>query len=437
MMDSLRQRFTSLMSIFKRNGRDRNRPPKRAFGYSDVKEIEGTVDTFRRLVSQLSRDGNEIGQRCVQAEKRAAHYALISETVVESVSSGIVVIEAGGSVSLVNSSAKRILCLAEDEDVIGCRLGDLFGKSDDLERLVAESIREGRNSPRNLLSLDTVDGRHKRIGASVSCLRSSDSRVGAAVVVFAELKGDAGTTPAARDDERAQEEYQSYLRGVLDAYDLLSTVMIEADRIRSRAGSGALEVKDLAEFSSSLKRVSDLMMAFALAKAAYDAVPELVDLNSVIESVITRNGFETGPRLVKHLHGALPRIKTIGKVLETGLEMLIAGCLETADEGIEIVTGQWRDGGKDWAGVVIRERSVTRPILEIRNGLRDFIGSGDMHREAGLILLSSLPPDTHRVDVVKRGDHLNFSIGILVPLTDGARPGAQTGDAADRGQDET
>jgi hypothetical protein len=356
--------------------------------------------------------------------------------VVESVSSGIVVIEAGGSVGLVNSSAKRILCLAEDEEVIGCRLADLFGRSDDLERLVAESIREGRNSPRNLLTLDTVDGRHKRIGASVSCLRSSPARVDAAVVVFTELKEGDAVVRAQGEDDPAQNEYQSYLRGVLDAYDLLSTVMIEADRLQTRAAAGVLKPRDLSGFSNALKRTSDLMMAFVLSKGAYDAVPELVDLNRVVECVITRNNFEIGPRLVKHLHGALPRVKTIGKVLETGLEMLITGCIEVAEDGIEIVTGQWRDSGKDWAGVVVRERSGTKALLEVDNGLRGFIGSDDLRREAGLLLLRSLPPDAHRVDVVKRGGHLNFSVGMLVPLTDGARPGAQTGDAADRGKDE-
>jgi PAS domain S-box-containing protein len=435
MIDSLRAAFGNLISVFKGNGHNRSGQDQGTFSLNDAREIEGVVETFRQLVSRLSRDGIEIGQLCVRAEKRAAHYALLSETVVESVTSGIIVIEDSGEVSLINSAAKRILGLGDGEDLTGRRLGDLLRDGDELERLVAEAIREGTNSSRNLLDIGTLDGRRKRIGASVSCLISSPSRVDAVVVIFAKLDGGAAEAPG-RPDELSQSERQSYLRGVLDAYDLVSTVMIEADRIRSHATEGAVSNADLSAFSRAAKRASDLMMAFALSKGARDAVTELVDLNCVVESVLRRNNFETGPNLVKHLHASMPRVKTIGKVLETGLEMLIAGCLGAGREGIEIVTGQWREAGKDLAGIVIRERSRSRPVLEVRDSLREFIGTEDMRREAGLILLRSLPSDTHRVGVIKRGDHLNFSIGILVPMGKGARPGAQTGEVTDRNQDE-
>jgi PAS domain S-box-containing protein len=435
MIDSLRAAFGNLISVFRGNGHSRSRPDQGTFSLSDAREIEGVVETFRQLVSRLSRDGIEIGQLCVKAEKRAAHYALLSETVVESVTSGIIVIEDSGEVSLINSAAKRILGLGEREEVTGRRLGDLLREGDELEQLVAEAIREGSNSSRNLLDIGTVDGRRKRIGASVSCLVSSPSHVDAVVVIFTKLDSDAVEAPG-RPEEVTQSERQSYLRGILDAYDLVSTVMIEADRIRSHATEGAVTTADLSAFSHAAKRASDLMMAFALSKGACDAVTELVDLNSVVESVLRRNNLESGPNLVKHLQGSMPRVKTIGKVLETGLEMLIAGCLEAGREGIEIVTGQWREAGKELAGIVIREKSRSRPILEVRDCLREFIGTEDMRREAGLILLRSLPSDTHRISVVKRGDHLNFGVGILVPTGRGARPDAQTGETSDRSQDE-
>lgn len=436
MIGFLRSALGCFITRFKGSGRDGRRANQAAFGYGDVKEIEGVVDTFRQLVTKLSRDGNEIGQLCVKAEKRAARYALLSETVVESVTSGIIVVEDDGDVSLVNSAAKRILGLESGEDVAGRRLDSLFGRGDEIERLVAESIRDGRNSSRNLLTVCTLDGRSKRIGASVSCLVSSPSRVDAVIVIFAELDGDVPERGIDSPEERARSEHRSYLKGVLDSYDLLSTVMIEADRIRSLAAQGLLTNDELDAFSSALKRASDLMMAFALSKGAGDAVTELVDLNSVVESVIRRSGLEVGGGLVKHLHETMPRVKTIGKVLETGLEMLVAGCLEAGCEGMEIVTGQWRHAGKDLAGVVIRERSVTRPIADVPDGLRGFIGTEDMRREAGLVLLRSLPSATHRVSVVKRGDHLNFSIGVVVPIPDRARPGAEAGGLSDRSQDE-
>jgi hypothetical protein len=404
--------------------------------YHEMKDIENVVETFQHLVSRLSRDGSTLGELYVRAEKRAARYALLSETVVESVTSGILVVERGGEIALMNSSAKRLLDIPAGRNTIGLGLGDLLRDSDELKSLVNESLRTGRNSKRNLINVKTIHGRSKRLGGSISCLGSDTSSADAVIVVFAEVEGsDKGLQVLGRDD-RAQIEHQGYLRGILDCYDMMSSILIDADGIRSMLEGGTLEDDDLAGFSCRLRSASELMLAFALSKGASGTLTELIDLNAVIESVLRRRNLSPGNALTKNLMSDLPRVKTVGKVLEMGLEMLVLGCMETACDGIRIMTNTWKRGGAELAGIVIEERNpITRP-LDTHDSLREFIGSKDMRREAGLMLLRALPSDTHRIEVGEDNGLLRYSIGVHVPISNKTRPSAQARDTTDRDQDE-
>ena len=106
--------------------------------YSDIKEIENLVDTFRHLVSKLSQEGNELGELYVRAERKAAHCALLSETVVESITSGILVVERGGKLGLMNSSARRLLGMPDRDETYHTRLSSLFSDARELASLVEE-----------------------------------------------------------------------------------------------------------------------------------------------------------------------------------------------------------------------------------------------------------------------------------------------------------
>jgi hypothetical protein len=116
--------------------------------------------------------------------------------------------------------------------------------------------------------------------------------------------------------------------------------------------------------------------------------------------------------------------------------MLLQGCIEESAKGIEVKTGLWRDRGVDVAGVMIGERGPTRPIVEIGDSLRDLAADKRLRREAGLLLLKSLPSDSHRIGVEKKGSSFLFSAGVLMPIQGEAGPSRQSGDISDRGQDE-
>jgi hypothetical protein len=285
------------------------------------------------------------------------------------------------------------------------------------------------------VALRTLDGISRRIGASISCVRSGPSVVDAVIVVFTELDAS-GRTRAAGADDKGETERESYLRGVLDSYDLMSNIMMDAERINSTSREGRVSRAQLSAFAENVRHTCDLMMVFALSKGASSALTELVDINAIAESVLARKKTAAAQNVIVNLGTGIPSVKTVGKVFEMGLEMLIRGCMEQSPNGIEIETGLWREAGTGVAGVIIRERGVTKPIVEIGESLREFAADNSLRREAGLLLLKSLPSESHRIKVERAGDSFCFSAGILMPIKRKVGPGAQSEESSERGHDE-
>jgi PAS domain-containing protein len=433
---SFRLFFDALLSVFMRRPRGECRLNHESSSYSDIKDIENLVGTFRQLVSKLSREGNELGELYVNAEKKAARYALLSETVVETVTTGILVVEKGGELGFMNSSARRLLGVSGRDDACTTRLSDLFSDARELESLIKTSLQTGQNSSRNVVAIRTLDGMRKRIGASISCVATDPSAVEAVIVVFTELDAAGRATPVPGPDEKMEIERESYLRGVLDSYDLMSNIMVDAERIETRASQGQMTRDELAALARAVRHTCDLMMVFALSRGASSAVTELADINGIVGSVLKRRKLAACSNVIADLGAGIPNVKTVRKVLEMGLEMLIQGCVEESPRGIEVKTCLWQEAGTEVAGVIIRERDPTKPIIEIGNSLREFAADNRLRREAGLLLLRSLPPETHRIRVEKRGDSFCFSAGILMPIGKKARPSTQSGEISERGQDE-
>jgi PAS domain-containing protein len=402
-----------------------------ATGNGDDREIKAVVETFRQLVSQLSRDGNELTDLYVKAERRAATYARLSATVVETVSSGIIVVDGSGDIRLVNSSARRILGIERSRRLVGNRLESLFGECGQLLALSTEDIQRCRNSSRKMLKVRTLDGVTRSIGASTSCVTSVPQKVDALIIVFTELsvfeaeRADGGT--------QSDDEYHGYLRGVLDSYDLISGLAGRADLLLEGRDHGP---EELSRLYGELRRACDLMMAMALPMGIASSVSELVDLEAVLRGVVKRSRELRRIRLRTGGGSPLPRVKSVRKVLEAGLELLLAGCSAASGGHVEASTRLTKHGGSDWVCIEIRERRVTPPLGEVGYSLRAFAAGGDLRREAGLLLLRALPPEGHLVEAEKPEGLFVFRVGMPAPIKRETGHSTQKGDLGERGMEE-
>jgi hypothetical protein len=161
-----------------------------------------------------------------------------------------------------------------------------------------------------------------------------------------------------------------------------------------------------------------------------------VDVNSLLDSVIIRAGFSGDARLTRRFGEGLPTVKTIRKVLEVGLELLIKGCMGQSQNGIEIASVLETGDSSRTVAIDVKERSPSRPVCRVGASLREFIGGGDMQREAGLFLLTSLPSDGHALQADQVDGVFHFSVRMSPPIDKEVGPGGEMGEVSDRGRDE-
>jgi hypothetical protein len=164
------------------------------------------------------------------------------------------------------------------------------------------------------------------------------------------------------------------------------------------------------------------MMAFALSLEASSSLTELVDVNGMIDAILRQRAIPRTSHAKVDLCPGLPRVKTIRKVLETGLELLIAGSVAESAAGIAITTGVSGQNGSPPAGgtaaveIRVSELGQTRPLLLVKRSLRELAKGKDLRREAGMYLLASLPREGHLAEARKVDGLFNFSVKLLTPI---------------------
>jgi len=396
----------------------------------EIRDIDTVVETFNGLIAQLCHDGGQLGELYAKAERRAARYALLSETVVDSVTSGILVIADTGDITLANGAARRILRVPEGTDLTGKRFAEILADPSELQTLVAQTFKQGLNTSRHILGVTTRDGRRLCLGASASCV-ASPSRVEVVIVVFTELapsRHERVDAPAAADASQA-----TYLRGVLDCYDYFSSVAREVERVQGKIEKGSLGTSDLADCIGHTRRAWEIMSAFALSLVARDSLNEQVDAGSVLGSIVARRKELSRVTVSQTINGLL-LVATVRKVFEAGLELLLLGCAEDTSADVLVDADVLHDVGGDAVQIKIVERSPRSHVLKVGESLREFKPETGMRREAGLMLLRSLSRD-NRVLVDEGPDRTVFRLAIPIPIDGGTGPAAERGDISGRGPD--
>lgn len=154
--------------------------------YGDIKAASTIVETFQRLTSKIWHETAD-SQICNGCLDKIAQYALLSQAIMESVSSGILIVEKTKCIGLINSAAKEILELGDE--IVGMPLKDVFLEYAHLDRLIDAALRTGCCQKRKELSLKTRKGKEVRLGASFSPIKTGRGEAEAVIIVFTQLPG--------------------------------------------------------------------------------------------------------------------------------------------------------------------------------------------------------------------------------------------------------
>jgi hypothetical protein len=201
---------------------------------------------------------------------------------------------------------------------------------------------------------------------------------------------------------------------MLDAYAIVSEVYADIEGIRREIEGGSPDATHLAAAGERVGLACDLMVAYALAKAATGAMTELVDLNAAVRKMLDARGL-LGRRLTVRLGSDLPRVSTLRRVLDDGLDMLLKGCLAESADGVEVLTRLEGPGESPTVTLSIVESSPTIPLADVKDRPRGFLEGRGLRREIGLMLLKSLPQRGHAIAVSRKDESYVYSLSFLLP----------------------
>lgn len=376
-------------------------------------DIENSITDFKELIGRLSGKGAEIGDLYLSAERKAARYALLSENVIESVTSGIIVVDGQHEICLANSAAKRALGCDENIDLAGRQLKSIFEEYKQMEVLVTRGFRSRRNASREVVNVTLHGGRSVCLGVSTSCVASGEPEPEAVIIVFAQLDRDATGVISGRAGEGGQAA-EAYKKGMLDAYGIVSEIYTDLDGLLAEIEKGESDAKRLAGVAERVKFACDLMVCFALSRTASGVMTELVDLNSAIREIMDTADL-SGGRIVARLAPNLPRVSTLRRVLDEALDMLFQGCLAESADGVEVATRLEGPPDRPIVSLSVVELSPTLPIIDVKNQPRGFLERSGLRREIGLMLLKSLPGRSHAVVLNREAENYIYSVRFLMP----------------------
>jgi hypothetical protein len=222
---------------------------------------------------------------------------------------------------------------------------------------------------------------------------------------------------------------------MLDAYGIVSEIYTDIEGVRAEIEKGDPDAAQLAAAAERVKFACDLMVSLALAKVGPGAMTELVDINGAVRKLLG-TGDLSGRMLLSRLGRDLPRVSTVRRVLDTGLAMLLRGCLAESADGVEITTRLEGPEGRHAVMLSIRELSPTLPIAEVADPPRGLMEGKGLKRETGLMLLKSLPERGHVVAMSRADGTFTYSLSFLVPKTSKEEKRSASGGLRDRESDD-
>ena len=314
-------------------------------------------------------------------------------------------------------------------DVTGRDLSAVLRNSRDLEAIVDRTLKQGVNLSRQEVRVRKLNNTESVFGVSTSCLKTREGQPEAVVLVFTDL-GDNITSDLGlhrQGIERLLRE--SYRKGLLDAFGIISDSIVSIEGALAEIGKDQLDPRKLQQVADHLRCACDMMMLYGISLIGSSEKSESVDINHLI-SLIAGRKRKSRHKIQVSLSRDVPPVESVRKVLETGLELLLSGCLNDNAEKLLIKTETLQDGA---VRITVDQIKSQRSGTSLSSVLP---AHGALAREAAIMLLRSLPEDTHCIDVSSTDRSFNFSLTFLSPKQSGARSKSPKGGEIERPQRE-
>jgi two-component system nitrogen regulation sensor histidine kinase NtrY len=338
-------------------------------------EIGDLVRSFNRMAEELetSRRQNEASSRDASAANAELDQRRRQmETVLESIPTGVLSLDATRSVTHANHALLRMFHpqgLAEGEQILrGAQLADVFPPEvlQDLEPLLRRADRMGMTTSQMEMTLQRTS---LSVAVTVATLRHQDERSGY-VIVFEDLS----------DLLKAQKQaaWREVARRVAhEIKNPLTPIALSAERIQRHLERGmpldktSLDIvrscaKTVASAVETVRRLVDDFSALARFPASN---PHPADINAVIENALSMfNGRLDGIALHKSLAADLPKVMADAEAIKRAVANLVDNAAEALQDSLvrEIQISTSLVASRDAVEITIADtgHGVTRELKE-------------------------------------------------------------------------
>ena len=274
-------------------------------------ELGILVESFNRMTAELKAGKETIERRNVElsaSNRELMERRLYSETLLNSVTVGVLSCDKEGRVTTVNRAALRLLDLERQAGRIGKPLPDLLPPEgrESIEELMAEVFSGGGQSAARSLEL-SMGGRTCTLAASATSLRDEAGEPLGAILVLEDLT----------DLMRAQKiaAWREVARRLAhEIKNPLTPIQLSAERIRKKYAENATNLDDIVEEGTAsivrevatLKNLVDEFTRFARLPAPNPVAARLQDV--IAASLSLYNGVHTKVTIKEVCDPDLPRV---------------------------------------------------------------------------------------------------------------------------------
>ena len=294
-------------------------------------EAQFVLDTFKSVIAQLQQQQHALEELSARANARAVSAEEFSARIVASVPSGLLTFDARGATTLVNAPAQSLLELKGE--ACGQNLQTLLKHAPDLAELIERCLGTGQLYRREEVIATMMDGRTKRLGATIAPINPPSASEGRGVLCLltdiTEVTNLREQVALKRNLENLGEmaaglshEFKNAL-ATLHGYAQLLQNIQQDEQGRAAAASLLQEVRSLADMITAFlnfARPQPLVLAeVSLRELIYECADEL-------------QKFYQSRRVELHIEGDFPKIRADETMLRQALLNLLRNAAEAIDE---------------------------------------------------------------------------------------------------------
>ncbi len=328
-------------------------------------EFGALVDAFNQMAGELAASRRKVERSTIELERKHVEVEgrrRYIETILERITTGVVSIDAAGSITTVNGAAARLLSL--DRAIVGQPAELVFGRPD-LQPIGA--LLAGAGRPRTEAAAQEIaiarDGHELHLAAVATALVGESGALEGAVLVIDDV------TPLIRA-QRVAAWREVARRLAHEIKNPLTPIQLSAERLRRHFAGAPPAARALVEECTativgeveSLKGLVDEFSQFARMPAPRSVPTDLHQL--IADTLALYNGIFTDVRIDRECAAEMPLVRLDPEQIRRVIINLVDNAVEAMDRRGRILVETQRDLANGLIRVVVADDGPGIPPAE-------------------------------------------------------------------------